>query len=57
MTFREFTEAEEKRLREVNPLAEEIIASSKAVAQNIKDRNKKRLGKILKIEIEKDSAK
>ena len=47
MTFREFTEAEEKRLREVNPLAEEIIASSKAVAQNIKDRNKKRLGKIL----------
>ena len=47
MTFREFTQEQEKRLREVNPLAEEIIASSKAVAQNIKDRNKKRLGKIL----------
>ncbi len=48
MTFREFTEAEEKRLREVNPLAEEIIASSKAVAENRKNRNRNRFGKILK---------
>ena len=47
MTFREFTEAEEKRLREVNPLAEEIIASSKATAENIKNRNRKKFGKIL----------
>ena len=47
MTFREFTEAEEKRLREVNPLAEEIIASSKAVAENRKNRNRNRFGKIL----------
>ena len=47
MTFREFTQEEEKRLREVNPLAEEIIASSKATAENIKNRNRKRFGKIL----------
>ena len=47
MTFREFTQEEEKRLREVNPLAEEIIASSKATAENIKNRNRKKFGKIL----------
>ena len=47
MTFREFTQAEEERLRKVNPLAEEIIASSKATAENIKNRNKNKIGKIL----------
>ena len=40
MTFREFTEAQEKRLREVNPLAEELIAQNKATAENIKNRNR-----------------
>ena len=47
MTFREFTQAEEKRLREVNPLAEELIAQNKATAENIKNRNRKRFGKII----------
>jgi len=47
MTFREFTEAQEKRLREVNPLAEELIAQNKATAENIKNRNRKRFGKII----------
>ena len=47
MTFREFTKAEEKRLRQVNPLAEEIIASSKATAENIRNRNRNKFGRIL----------
>ena len=47
MTFREFTQAEEKRLREVNPLAEELIAQNKATAENIKNRNRRRFGKII----------
>ena len=47
MTFREFTEAQEKRLREVNPLAEELIAQNKATAENIKNRNRRRFGKII----------
>ena len=47
MTFREFTQEQEKRLREVNPLAEELIAQNKATAENIKNRNRKRFGKII----------
>ena len=47
MTFREFTQEQEKRLREVNPLAEELIAQNKATAENIKNRNRRRFGKII----------
>ena len=47
MTFSEFTQEQEKRLREVNPLAEELIAQNKATAENIKNRNRKRFGKII----------
>ena len=47
MTFREFTQEQEKRLREVNPLAEELIAQNKATAENIKNRNRRKFGKII----------
>ena len=44
MSAVEFTKEQEKRLREVNPLAEEIIASNKAKAvQNAKNRAKSKL--------------
>ena len=46
MSAVEFTKEQEKRLREVNPLAEEIIASNKAAVQNAKSRARKRFGKI-----------
>ena len=48
MSAVEFTREQEKRLREVNPLAEEIIASNKAAVQNAKNKAKNKLkGKIL----------
>ena len=47
MSAVEFTKEQEKRLREVNPLAEEIIASNKAAVQNAKNRARSKLtGKI-----------
>ncbi len=46
MSAVEFTKEQEKRLREVNPLAEEIIASNKAAVQNAKNRARKKFGKI-----------
>ena len=46
MSAVEFTKEQEKRLREVNPLAEEIIASNKAAVQNAKNKARKRFGKI-----------
>ena len=47
MSAVEFTREQEKRLREVNPLAEEIIASNKAAVQNAKNRARSKLtGKI-----------
>ena len=46
MSAVEFTKEQEQRLREVNPLAEEIIASNKAAVQNAKNRARKRFGKI-----------
>ena len=46
MSAVEFTKEQEKRLREVNPLAEEIIASNKAAVQNAKNNTRKRFGKI-----------
>ena len=46
MSFVEFTKEQEQRLREVNPLAEEIIASNKAAVQNAKNKARKRFGKI-----------
>jgi len=46
MSAVEFTKEQEKRLREVNPLAEEIIASNKAAVQNAKNKAKNRFGKI-----------
>ena len=47
MSFVEFTKEQEQRLREVNPLAEEIIAQNKATAENIKNRNRNKFGKII----------
>ena len=47
MSFVEFTKEQEQRLRDVNPLAEEIIAQNKATAKNIKNRNRNRFGKII----------
>ena len=47
MSFVEFTKEQEQRLREVNPLAEEIIAQNKATATNIKNRNRNKFGKII----------
>ena len=48
MSAVEFTKEQEKRLREVNPLAEEIIASNKAAVQNAKNKARNKLkGKIL----------
>ena len=46
MSAVEFTKEQEKRLREKNPLAEEIIASNKAAVQNSKDKARRRFGKI-----------
>ncbi len=46
MSAVEFTKEQEKRLREVNPLAEEIIASNKAAVQNAKNKARRRFGKI-----------
>ena len=51
MSSIEFTKEQEKRLREVNPLAEEIIASNKAAVQNAKNRARKKFGKIIKSSI------
>ena len=51
MSAVEFTKEQEKRLREVNPLAEEIIASNKAAVQNAKNRARKKFGKIIKSSI------
>ena len=42
MSAVEFTKEQEKRLREKNPLAEEIIASNKAAVQNSKDKARRR---------------
>jgi len=47
MSFVEFTKEQEQRLRDVNPLAEEIIAQNKATAKNIKNRNRNKFGKII----------
>ena len=47
MSFVEFTKEQEKRLRQVNPLAEELIAQNRATAENIKNRNRNNIGKIL----------
>ena len=51
MSAVEFTKEQEQRLREVNPLAEEIIASNKAAVQNAKNRARKKFGKIIKSSI------
>ena len=48
MSAVEFTKEQEKRLREVNPLAEEIIASNKAAVQNAKNSAREKFGKITK---------
>ena len=47
MTFRRIYKRARKKVREVNPLAEEIIAQNKATAKNIKNRNRNKFGKIL----------
>ena len=48
MSAVEFTKEQEERLREVNPLAEEIIASNKAAVQNAKNKARNKLkGKLL----------
>ena len=46
MSAVEFTKEQEQRIRDKNPLAEEIIASNKAAVQNAKNRARKRFGKI-----------
>ena len=48
MSAVEFTKEQEERLREVNPLAEEIIASNKAAVQNAKNKARRKFGKITK---------
>ena len=48
MSAVEFTKEQEQRIRDKNPLAEEIIASNKAAVQNAKNKTKNKLkGKIL----------
>ena len=48
MSAVEFTKEQEERLREVNPLAEEIIASNKAAVLNAKNKARRKFGKITK---------
>ena len=51
MSSIEFTNEQKKRIREVNPQAEEIIASNKAAVQNAKNRARQKFGKIIKSSI------
>ena len=48
MSAIEFTKEQEKRIREVNSQAEEIIASNKAAVQNAKNSAREKFGKITK---------
>ena len=48
MSAVEFTKEQEQRIRDKNPLAEEIIASNKAAVQNAKNKARRKLGKITK---------
>ena len=51
MSAIEFTKEQEKRIREVNSRAEEIIASNKAAVQNAKNSARQKFGKIIKSSI------
>ena len=51
MSAIEFTKEQEKRIREVNSQAEEIIASNKAAVQNAKNSARQKFGKIIKSSI------
>ena len=48
MSAVEFTKEQEQRIRDKNPLAEEIIASNKAAVQNAKNKARRKFGKITK---------